>query len=140
MFFLWSLHLTRPSHPGHSTILLRSESQSGMCAKLHTVATSNNRNHTPRSFYYCLFAPHVYGVILRSHSVRGEPHIQRNASEEVATASPRFYNETNRSHVLFFVKAAPGTTFASWSQHHFDAIGKPEWHVRKASHCGSKQQ
>jgi len=27
--------------------LLRSESPSGMCAKLHTVAASNNRDHTP---------------------------------------------------------------------------------------------
>jgi len=28
----------------------------------------------------------------------------------------------------------------SWSQHHFDAIGNPERHVRNASHRGSKQQ
>jgi len=35
------------SYPGHSTILLRSESPSGMCAKLHTVvAASNNRSCT----------------------------------------------------------------------------------------------
>ena len=54
-------HLTRPSHPGHSTISLRSESSSGMCTKLHTVATSNNRDHPTRSLYYCLFAPHIYG-------------------------------------------------------------------------------
>jgi len=33
--------------------LLRSEIPSGMCAKLHTVATSNNRHHAPRSLYYC---------------------------------------------------------------------------------------
>jgi len=32
-----------------------------------------------------LFAPHIYGVVLRAHSVRGEPRIQLNASEEVAT-------------------------------------------------------
>jgi len=29
-----------------------------MCAKLCTVAASN---HAPRSLYYCLFAPHIYG-------------------------------------------------------------------------------
>jgi len=29
VFFLWRLHQARPSHPGHSTILLRSESPSG---------------------------------------------------------------------------------------------------------------
>jgi len=36
--------------------------------------------------------------------------------------------------------ADPGTTFTSWSQHHFIAIGNPERHVRKASHRGCKQQ
>jgi len=40
--------------------LLRSESSSGKCAKLHTVAASNNRDHMPWSLYYCLFAPRVY--------------------------------------------------------------------------------
>jgi len=28
-----------------------------MCAKFHTVAASNNRDHATRSLYYCLFAP-----------------------------------------------------------------------------------
>ena len=60
-FFLWRLHLARSSHPGHSTILLRSESPSGKCAKLHTVAASNNKDHLTRSLYYYLFAPHIYG-------------------------------------------------------------------------------
>ena len=49
MFFLWKLHLARPSHPSHSTILLWSQSPCGKCAKLHSVAASNNRYHTPRS-------------------------------------------------------------------------------------------
>ena len=49
--FLWSLHLAWPSHPGHSTILLQSGSPSGKCAKLHTVATSKNRDHTPQSLF-----------------------------------------------------------------------------------------
>jgi len=40
-----------------------------------------------------------------------------------------------------FVKVAPGTTFTSWSKHHFVVIGKPRRQVCKASHCGgSKQQ
>jgi len=42
-------------------ILLRSESSGGMCAKLHTVEASNNRDHGLQSLYYCLFAPHIYG-------------------------------------------------------------------------------
>jgi len=79
------------------------------------------------------------GVVLRAHPVCGESHIQRYASGEVATTSPSFYNEQHRLHVLF-VKVSHSTTFTSWSQHNFVAIGKPERHVRKASHCGSKQQ
>ena len=86
-FFLWRLHPARPSHPGHSTILLRSESPSGKCAKLHTVVASNNRDYMPWSLYCCLFVLHIYGVVLRAHSVRGEPCIQRNANREVATQS-----------------------------------------------------
>jgi len=83
--------------------------------------------------------PHMYGVVLHAHSIRGETRIQRNANREDAKTSPPFYNELHQSHVLF-VKAAPATTFLSWSQHHFVAIGKPERQVRKASHCGSKQK
>ena len=120
-------------------IVLQSKSPSGMCAKTHTVAASNNGVRMPWSLCYCLFAPHIYGVVLRAHSVRGEPRIQRNAKGEVATTSPPFYNEPHRSHVLF-VKVLHGTTFTSWSQHHFVAIGKLERQVRKASYCGNKQQ
>ena len=57
-------------------------------------------------------------AVLRAHSVLGESHIQRNANREFATTSPPFYNEPHLSHVLH-VKVAPGTTFISWSQHHF---------------------
>ena len=59
--FLWRFHTTQPSHPGHSTILLQSESLSGKCAKLHTVVASNNRDHMPWSLYYNLFVPHIHG-------------------------------------------------------------------------------
>jgi len=65
--------------------LLQSESPRGKYAKLRTVAASNNRDHTPQSLYYCLFAPHVYRVVHRAHSVRGESRTQRSASGEVAT-------------------------------------------------------
>ena len=60
-------------------MLLQSKSLSGKCAKLHTVAASNNRDHVPWSLYYCLFAPYICGVILHVHLVRGDLHIQRNA-------------------------------------------------------------
>ena len=63
---------------------------------------------------------------------------QLNASGVVATTSPPFYNEPHKSHVLC-VKAKPGMTYTSWSQHHFVVIGKPKRHVRKALHYGSQQ-
>ena len=62
-------------------------------------------------------ATYMY-VVLHAHPVRGESHNQRNTTGEVATTSPPFYNEPHRSHVLY-VKGDPGTTFTSWSQHHF---------------------
>ena len=54
-----------------------------MCAKLRTVAASNNRARNLS--YYCLFAPRIYIFVLRTHPVRGEAHNQRNATGEVAT-------------------------------------------------------
>ena len=71
--------------PGFRLVLLRSEIPSGMCAKLRTVAASNNRDHPTRSLYYSLFAPRIYIFVLRAHPVRGESHNQRNATGEVAT-------------------------------------------------------
>jgi len=44
-----------------SMVLLRSESPSGKCTKLYTVAASNNGDHLMISPYYCLFAPYIYG-------------------------------------------------------------------------------
>jgi len=103
-------------------VLLRSERPSSMRAKLHTVAASNNRVHltispsssplartincspgsqallevTHQDHYCCLLMPHIYGVVLRAHSVCGKSRIQRNASGEVATmlvfSLPWFYS------------------------------------------------
>ena len=55
-FFLWRLHLARPSHLGHSTTLLLLENPSDMCAKRHTMAASNNRDHMPWSLF--VYASH----------------------------------------------------------------------------------
>jgi len=91
---------------------------------------------------HCIIAcsHHIYmGVVLRAHPVRGESRIQHNANGEVATTSPPFYNKPHRSQVLF-AKSALGTTFSSWSQHHFVVIGRPKRQTCKASHCGGKQQ
>jgi len=64
-----------------------------MCAWLRTVPASNNRDHVLQSLYYCLFTPHIYIIVLRAHSVRGESHIQRNATGEVATLVVKYCNE-----------------------------------------------
>jgi len=40
-------------------ILLRSEIPSGMCAKLRTMAASNNRDHVCNLSYYCLLVLHI---------------------------------------------------------------------------------
>ena len=83
-------------------VVLRSESLSWKCAKLHTVAASNNRDHMPWSLYYSLFVPHIYmWVVLHTHPIRGESHIQRNANWEVATTSPLF--TTNHANRTFFL-------------------------------------
>jgi len=54
------LNPARPSHPGHSTILLRPESPSGMCVKLRTVAASNNRGHAPQSLLLLVRATYMW--------------------------------------------------------------------------------
>ena len=66
-FYMWRLNSTRPSHPGHNTILLRSEIPSGICAKLRTVAARKNRVHMPWSLYYCLFVSHIGTVLFFTH-------------------------------------------------------------------------
>jgi len=49
------------SAPGTTFTSWSQHHLSGKCAKLHTVAGSNNRDHLTRSLYYCLFVPHLYG-------------------------------------------------------------------------------
>jgi len=63
---------------------------------LRTLVIMFNRSHvsigrasTPRSLFYCLFAPHICGVVLHAHPVGGESHIQRNTTGEVATVRSR---------------------------------------------------
>jgi len=73
---------------------LRSESLSGMCAKLRTVAASDNRDHLTRSFYYCLFVPHIHGVVLHTHSVRSEPCISAQRQRSGCNNIPSFLLQT----------------------------------------------
>ena len=71
-FFVWKLNSARPSHPGHSTILLQLEISSGICAKLRTIAASNNRAHASQS----LFA-------YASHHVQSFTHYYRDRKSVV---------------------------------------------------------
>jgi len=65
-------------------VLLRLEIPSSMCAKLRTVAASNNIDHARNLSIAC--SSYIYnGVILHAHPVRGESHNQCNATGEVAT-------------------------------------------------------
>ena len=83
---------------------------------------------------------HIYlCVAICAHLICGESHFQSKINWEVATTSTPFCSEPHLSHILF-VNVASGTTFTSWSKHHFVVIGKPRRQVCKASHCGSKQQ
>jgi len=56
-------------------ILLRSESQSGKCAKLRTAAASNNRDHA--SLYYCLLGALTYAGLSMVMSFLWESHGKR---------------------------------------------------------------
>ena len=80
-------------------VVLRSEIPSGMCAKLRTMAASNNRDHARNLSYYCLLAPRIYnGVILHAHPVRGESHNQRNTTGEVASVE---CNISQSNHITY---------------------------------------
>ena len=88
-FFLLRFHTAWPSLPGHSTILLRSESVQSFSLwqqatievtrfdhSPHRLVITFNRSHvsigkayTPRSLYDCLFALHIYGCC-SSHTLR----------------------------------------------------------------------
>ena len=78
-FWSWVLHLKEGTKSIHTTrhwedvnrhtrsILLWSEIPSGMCAKLRTVAASNNRVYMPWSLYYYLFVPPICMVLFYTH-------------------------------------------------------------------------
>ena len=62
-FSVWRPELGTTSTSWSQHHFVRSEIPSGICAKLRTVAASNNRVHMPWSLYYCLFAPHICMVL-----------------------------------------------------------------------------
>ena len=86
-------------------LVLWSESRSGKCAKFHTVAAGNNRDHLTRSLYYCLFVPHIFIFVCCSSClfpfVMNRILIFNATPTEKLQTFPPFYNELHRSHVLF---------------------------------------
>jgi len=91
-FFVWRLNSARPPHPCHSTILLRSEIPSGMCAKLRTVAASKNRDHSiiacSRHIDIFLFFAHIPFVV--NHTINATPpeRLQQYYRLVLASLSP----------------------------------------------------
>jgi len=76
-FSLWqqaTIEIMRRDHSSRTLVIMFNRSHVNI-----------DRAYTPQSLYYCLFAPHICGVVLREQSVRGGSHIQRNASGVVAT-------------------------------------------------------
>jgi len=76
--FMWRLNSARPSHSGHSTILLQSEIPSDMCAKLCVVAASNNimlaisfTIASRATYIMVLFFAHIPFVV--NHTINATP-------------------------------------------------------------------
>ena len=68
-----------------------------------------------------------------------ENHTFNTTPTEICNSIPSFFAMNHLLHVLF-VKVVPGTTFTTWSKHHFVTIGKTEQRAHKTSRCGTKQQ
>ena len=91
-----------PPRSLRSIVVLRSEITSGICAKLRTVAASNNRVHMPWSLYYCLFAPHICMMLFFTHIPFVVNHtINATPPERLQQHSLLF--TTNRTDRAFFV-------------------------------------
>jgi len=122
----------------YKSLLMRSESLSRKCTKLHTVAASNNRDHMSQPLYYCLFAPHTYGCCSSrtSHSwwITHSTQCQRRGCNNISclqltTPIARSLCECCTWHDLHILVTAP-----------FWCNRKARVANAQASHCGSKQQ
>ena len=85
-----------------SLILLRSEIPSGMCAKLRTVAASNNRDHARNLTHYCLLAPHICMVLFFTHIPFVVNHTINATPPERLQQHPLLFT-TNHTDCTFFV-------------------------------------
>jgi len=80
-FFVWRLTLAWPLHPGHSTILLQSESQAA-CAQSFALWYPATIEIIRRNLSIAC-SRYIYNGV--AHPVHGESHNQRNTTREVAT-------------------------------------------------------
>ena len=106
-------------------LVLRSEIPSGMCAKLRTVAASNNRVHMPWSLDYCLFTSHIW-VMFFAHIPFVVNHTFNATPIGRLQQHPLLFTMNRTDRTFFCVKAELSTTCTSWLQHHFIAIGKAQ--------------
>ena len=52
----WKLTIRPDNHPANRIVIV----SAGKCAKLHSVATSKNRDHMLCALFFCLFATYTY--------------------------------------------------------------------------------
>jgi len=121
-------------------VLLQSESLISKCTRLHTVAASNNRYHTSRSLYYCLFVPHIYGLVLFFVHILFMVNYSFNATPAEGCNNIRSFLQQT---ALIARSLCEG---CNWHGFHilvtapFFYNQKAREPVHKTSHCGSKQQ
>ena len=96
-FFVWRLNSARPSHPGHSTILLRSDipifalivwfTTNGMCMKNNTIYMWREQAITEWSWHVNSIVACCHSAKLCAYAARDfrSQHNQRNTTREVAT-------------------------------------------------------
>ena len=71
---------------------MRSEIPSSMCAKLRTMAASNNRDHARNLSYYCLLALHIWRCYSSCTSVCGESQSTQHHPRGCSITMGQFWN------------------------------------------------
>ena len=87
-----------------------------MCAKLRTAAASKNRDYTPRSLCFCLFAPHIYGCYSSrtsrswwiAHSTQRQPRGCNNTDSTLQISCEVTSIGPGSSLSLFLLLGTPG--------------------------------
>jgi len=86
-------------------LVLRLKCSNGKCAKLHTMAASNNKGHPTRSLYICLFAQHMYWCCSSRTSRLGWIEHSTHCQLRDCSNIPFILQRRHQSHVVF-VKVA----------------------------------